>query len=805
MDKQQAATPVPYEHDISRFCNLIIFHVQLSIGFIITFAAEEKEVIAQHIFIEILFHLLLNAIIEIHFGKTSKAAMLINVVRNIIFSINSAFIHMIAGKNASTWLWHFQSVLALALLYDCCSNPIWVTIITILKIIQCFIVMHIFGGRTFYETLSMTYMLAIVAMTFNVIIFSMKMNQKGLKQVNKHITYQFKILNSILNSISDTVIRVNTNFVIEFIQDKILQPFSTAEYIGKPLWDVLIEKETQIITKKHLRTVFDTGKPSSWRFYCQQFNKHFSATASVITSHKKPIAATLLITDVTETTFAQVQKEEAKKMDIKLKAKSEFISQISHELKNPLQAINYSIELLSKTELNHTQKELVENIQQSQQLLISILGNVLDISKLESGTLQLIEAPMSILSVIETIGDVFYSMAVKKGLQLITYCDPNLPIQCMGDATRISQILSNFVSNAIKFTPKGYVLLSAELEKKKNSEISVQFCCKDSGVGISKANREKIFKRFVQLPKEEQTYQSGWGLGLSISKGIADLLKGRIHLESEPGSGCKFSFHVDLKLLADKQSITSTLQPSPQKNVLLSLSNPIQKEVLSKYLKVLGVEKIVDSYKKDLQPFLTITDSLESTNWESSHKVLVVKPESNDTPQSEIKYPNNVIFLNQPVKLHTLIQFLGSEIIKEGVVQEHKKLHSFFDSVPVLVVEDNPVVRALIRKALSTFGISQIETASNGLEAVEKLKKATHPYGIIFMDIHMPILDGYEAAQRIRKICNERNWNTPIIAVSGESDEKCYEKCTSHGMNEVISKPVTTERLMYAIQKYSNV
>lgn len=412
--------------------------------------------------------------------------------------------------------------------------------------------------------------------------------------------------------------------------------------------------------------------------------------------------------------------------------------------------------------------------------------------------MEIKENPFNIVEVIETVADVMLAMAFKKGLKLITFVDPQLPYKLIGDATKIIQVLNNLVSNAIKFTPKGQIAISAHLESQNETSCTVRFKCVDTGIGISKENQVKLFKQFVQVHDKPKypTFHEGWGLGLAISKGLVDMMNGSIGIaESQPGCGTTFYFTLKFKTVQPSKPIAATLKPSAFSDVVLSISNSVERSFIVRYLEPLGVRIRSENEISDTQSACLITDDpsmLKNSN--RFAKVIFI--------HSKLMAVDGCItILKQPVRLHKLVDALSCKGKDIKRIRMRRKSIVSTNRISVLIVEDNPVIQALLKKILLKHGISEVSCASNGLEAVEMVEQ-NEPFSIILMDLQMPIMNGFEATRKIRNLKDPRKSKTPIIATSANANQNCYTECIACGMNGLLSKPITIDRLLSIIEQH---
>lgn len=235
-------------------------------------------------------------------------------------------------------------------------------------------------------------------------------------------------------------------------------------------------------------------------------------------------------------------KEDAEKAN---KAKSEFIANMSHEIKTPLNGILGFLQLLEGTNLDEEQKDYVNEIKKSSNILLGLLNGILDFSKIESGKMTLDYSDFNIYELMNDIEKLTKSMAQNKQIEVTTNCEENLPQILMGDSLKLRQVLTNLTNNAVKFTPIGYIQIEVKKLKRKNEKILLEFSVKDSGIGISKENQEKIFESFTQADNSTTRKFGGTGLGLTISKNIVKMMNGNFTLLSEPNKGSTFKFTAE--------------------------------------------------------------------------------------------------------------------------------------------------------------------------------------------------------------------------------------------------------------------
>ncbi len=370
--------------------------------------------------------------------------------------------------------------------------------------------------------------------------------------------------------------------------------------------------------------------------------------------------------------------------------KEKFMANMSHEIRTPMNAILGFTNLLQRKNLDSESKEYVQTIQKSGENLLTIINDVLDLSKIEAGMMRIESAAFSIRGLVHSIEIMFTAKAEEKQLQLSAVVNEDVPDTLEGDAARLTQILVNLIGNALKFTGSGSIAIKITNEGVADNMVKTGITVSDTGIGIEKDKLESIFERFQQAENSVTRKYGGTGLGLSIVKDLVLLQNGTIDVESEPGKGTKFSIMIPYKISAEDFTI--------------------------------------------------------NTYNESS---------------------------------------MGSEI-------------NFKDHF-ILVVEDNEINQSLIKHLFKSWEL-KYDLANNGIEAIEKLR--VKKYDLILMDIQMPEMDGYTAAQAIR---GKLKLTTPIIAMTAHALAGEREKCLSYGMNEYISKPIREEQLHKLIAQFTHL
>lgn len=513
-------------------------------------------------------------------------------------------------------------------------------------------------------------------------------------------------------------------------------------------------------------------------------------------------------------------------------AKSEFMANMSHELRTPMNGIIGFTELVLATDLQKTQREYLQNVTKSAHNLLDIINDILDFSKLEAGKLLIDNTSFKLDELVEDTIDILSIKAQEKGLELVCNIEPLLPTTFSGDPTRIRQILINLVGNAIKFTAKGEVCVSVEQETsihesdgKKFMDVSISV--RDTGIGIRPEKLDAIFESFTQADSSTTRKFGGSGLGLTISKSLAELMSGDLRVTSEFGRGSTFTLWLTLEVLDDHPRVELTSKGS-LRNVLViddNITNCHLMEGIFQYLDIpckicLSGEEaltIIDGAIRSGNPFdLVITDNKmpemdgitlvrkikEMKAGKAQPFILMLSSLERKIVQQEAENIGLDKFLSKPVKLSDLVGLLSKHFEHAGLQKEiaavPQRMEKKFKRRKILVAEDNPMNMLLISEVLRKMGLEVIK-AENGEEAIAMLLE--HDPAMIFMDVNMPVMDGYTATRNIRRTPLPYR-NVPVIALTADAMEEDKEKCLQAGMNDFLSKPFHVNEIESVMSNY---
>jgi signal transduction histidine kinase/CheY-like chemotaxis protein len=509
-------------------------------------------------------------------------------------------------------------------------------------------------------------------------------------------------------------------------------------------------------------------------------------------------------------------------------AKSEFLASMSHEIRTPMNGIIGMTDALDQQNLSPAQKEYVEIVKKSADLLLNIIDDILDFSKIESGKMQLEEIPFKLREETKLSLDLFRPIINEKKLKLSVNINPDIPENIIGDPFRLRQVLSNLISNAVKFTHEGEIAVGVKLEEEYSGNMTLLFYVEDTGVGIPEKKIESIFSSFTQADDSTPRKYGGTGLGTTISKQLVNLMHGEIWVESPssiskskkyPGSKFSFTIEVFSNEKLDKNLNFDNITEFSQVEALVLTGNIEGKVRLAYFFKQIGIkyegfkfqiDKIKDLNNKlkekgkDLK-LIFIMDEPNYKGFEIAHKLkeksitdsyIVFIISSNHKPDNYIlaKREGADYYLIQPFEHEDLLNYLHDTFpnVKITAEEETRRLRT---DLSILVAEDNIINQKVAETIFNNLGL-KIEIANDGKETVEKFN--SKKYDIIFMDLVMPNKDGIQATVDIRGTGSQ----IPIIAMTATASKQTQAQAIASGMNDYIIKPVKLETVRNILLKW---
>ncbi len=505
-------------------------------------------------------------------------------------------------------------------------------------------------------------------------------------------------------------------------------------------------------------------------------------------------------------------------------SKSEFLANMSHEIRTPMNAILNMCDLVLATDLNVRQRDYL-NIQRSaSRSLLGILNDILDLSKIEAGKLELEAVPVSIRKLMEEACDMFVEKMRQKKLEFILDIDPQIPPRIMADPLRVRQVMVNLVTNAVKFTEQGEVLVQARVLRSTDLRVEILFEVRDTGVGIAPEAQDKLFDTFTQADSTITRKYGGTGLGLAICKKIAGLMSAGMWIKSKPGTGSSFFMKAEFDIVkgATKRAWATVPDEIKGKRVLIVESNAAAGRSVKRMVKAFGFETVEMDSAEGARACLTDPEKTPGLDLvllghnppgmdgigfmadmgdvEDAPEVIMIGNCGREKTIDRAKREGISRYLNKPVKagklFNTIMESFGHARSMLEDDEDNRDYAGEFSGARVLLVEDNPVNQLIASEILEFVGI-RVDQAENGLEAIESVKK--NDYSGVLMDIQMPDMDGYEATRIIRSRLKMEK--LPIIAMTALAMGGDRKKCISAGMNDYVSKPVDSGELYSVLKK----
>jgi PAS domain S-box-containing protein len=572
------------------------------------------------------------------------------------------------------------------------------------------------------------------------------------------------------------------------------------------------ECETRMRHKAgHWIWVLDRGKVSSW------------------TTDGKPLMMFGTHQDITERKERESMLIEARQQaEAASNAKTRFLAMMSHEIRTPMNAVLGMAYLLGKTSLDARQNGYLRNIEGSSNILLGVINDILDYSKIEANKIELDHIAFDLNTILENLSAIASIAAKDKTVDVLFYVEPDVPRQFIGDPLRLSQIFVNLTNNAIKFTDRGEVIIRIAVAPADDAETAtLVFSITDSGIGITREQMAHLFQAFTQADSSISRRFGGTGLGLSISYRLAQLMGGNIVAESEFGQGSQFHCTVKLRYKNQHREPWVTIPAHLQAlKVMIIDDNAVTRGVVTEIVQSMGWSAVaVDSSTASARMFadpsqvpfdlLLLMTRLADTGYRDTIRAIEHTLPASRRPKI-ILMSNNIdpTFSNQfeansaisvlikpftPLNLLDTAAALFSETRANQTAQHAISGHKQFTGAHILIVEDNEFNQMLITELLTNWGI-KVSLAQNGVECLDLLKTAGSPFDLIFMDIQMPEMDGFEATRHIRQDLHLTD--IPIIALTANIMAHNQQEFLEIGMNAYLPKPFDPDQLIRILEQF---
>ncbi len=638
-------------------------------------------------------------------------------------------------------------------------------------------------------------------------------------------------MSSIVNSSPQYVSYINKAGQFEYLNQGALNILGFSEReLFEGGTDLFLDQETRRrVHEEIIPRVLNNGKAEFELPIVRKNGQRRILAFSTFRTGSKPVGIGSIASDITEKRLLEKELLAAKELaEQSSRAKGEFLSRMSHEMRTPLNAIIGMTHIARSSRDSEKKEYCLDKIDEASTHLLGVINDILDMSKIEANKFELSQTEFSFEKMLMRVANVINFRVDEKKQNLIINMAQNMPEAVIADEQRLAQVITNLLSNAVKFTPEqGTITLSASLWREEDGLCILLFSVTDTGIGISAEQKSRLFRSFEQADGGISRRFGGTGLGLAICKSIVELMGGEIWVNSEAGKGSTFSFTIKARRAVPPSNETArpflgrenlrllAVDDSPEvREYFLALARKLDLscEVASDGLEAM---RVIDRNKR--QPFsivfadwrmpgmngIELTREIKKRFGENVVVIMISAAEWGDI-ETEAKAAGVDGFVPKPLFPSQIVncinECLGLEPAEQEAAESQPRHANTLAGRRILLVEDIEINREIVLSLLQHTGIS-IDCAENGRQAVAMFENGPDQYDMIFMDIHMPEMDGYEATKRIRSLEMAEASAIPIVAMTANVFREDIEQCLAAGMNDHIGKPIDLEEIMVKLKR----
>lgn len=579
------------------------------------------------------------------------------------------------------------------------------------------------------------------------------------------------------------------------------------EQVEQELFDTMWNKT---FLEEEIHFTFIKDKPKKY------YKKY---TLPICDNTDKPVGVVLYFSDQTDLMVAKTKAEQANS------AKSYFLSNMSHEMRTPMNAIIGMTNIARNSCVSEKKDYCLEKINEASIHLLGVINDVLDMSKIEANKLELSYENFDFEKMLQRVTDVIAYGVKRKNQTLKVNIDQDIPRFVYGDDQRIAQVVTNLLANAVKFTPEeGTIELKARKIAEHENYCTLKIEVKDTGVGITTEQKAKLFQSFQQADASTSRKYGGTGLGLAISKSIVELLGGEIWVESFPNQGSSFKFTMQVmrgcvsenlaeeSLSLEKLNILVVDDSADVREYFISISkrlhfdchvaeNGLAAKTILEMQQKNPYDVIFIDFKMPYMSGLDLANFIKAQNYEKQPSIVIISAMEWTEIEAQVKEAGISDFVSKPLFPSAIVDSIANCLNLKLKEKPLGQARYDFNGYKILLVEDIEINREIIITLLSPTGID-IECAENGKVAVDMFSNEPHKYDMIFMDLHMPEMDGYEATSAIRSMDVEYARKIPIVAMTANVFKEDIEKCLAALMNDHVGKPIDFDEVISKLSKY---